>query len=144
MKFDELIADYVAGTTLDPAGLKNFLQTPPQYHQWGIHHRIDQTSLNQLNATDLFEFYLRLYVTGRHKTLQPVLRAVRAFARQDANGAHHLIIYSLAGTRRDLLNLEWYELMPRLDAAQESILPLAPALDGPLRPCVVRLLEEFY
>ena len=144
MKLDELIADYVAGTTLDRAGVKNFLRTPARYHQWGIHHRIDPTSLNQLDATDLFEFYLRLYLTGRHKTLQPVLRAVRAFTRQDANGAHHLIVYSLAGTRRDLLNLEWYELMPRLDAAQESILELAPALADPLRPCVVGLLEEFY
>ena len=144
MKLDELIAGHVAGTTLDPAGVKIFLRTPPQYHQWGINHRIDQTSLNQLNATDLFEFYLRLYIPGRHQTLQPVLRAVRAFARQDANGAHHLIAYSLRDTRRSLLDLEWYELMPRLEAAQDSILALAPALDESVRPGVVRLLEESY
>ena len=105
MKLDKLIAGHVAGTTLDPADVKLFLRTPPHYYQWGINHRIDQTSLNQLKATDLFEFYLRLYLTGRHKTLQAVLRTVRAFADQDASGAHHLIVYSLAGTRRRLLAL---------------------------------------
>ena len=144
MKLDDLIAGHVAGTTLDPAGVKLFLRTPPRYYQWGIHHRIDQTSLNQLEATDLFEFYLRHYVTGRHKTLQPVLRVVRAFVRQDATGAHHLIAYSLRDTRRSLLKLEWYELMPRLEAAQDSILALAPALDESVRPGVIRLLEESY
>ena len=143
MKLDELIAGHVTGTTLDPAGVKLFLRTPPQYHQWGINHRIDQTSLNQLNATDLFEFYLRLYLTGRHKTLQPVLRAVRAFASQDANGAHHLIIYSLSVTRRRLLELEWYELMPRLDNAQETILRLVPNPHYPLRPWVVHFLNKY-
>lgn len=144
MKLDERIAGHVAGTRLDPAGVKRFLQTPPHYHQWGINHRIDQTSLTQLNATDLFEFYLRLYVTGRHKTLQPVRRTVRAFARQDANGAHHLMAYSLASTRRGLLDLEWYELMPRLEVAQQTILALAPALDNSSRPCLIRFLEDSY
>lgn len=144
MKLDEQIANHVAGTTLDPIGVKIFLRTPPHYHQWGINHQIDQRSLNQLNATDLFEFYLRQYLTGRHKTLQAVLRVVRAFVNEDASGAHHLILYSLEGTRQSLLKLEWYELMPRLEAAKEAILQLTSDLHYPLRPLVVSCLEESY
>ncbi len=142
MKLDERIARHLAGTTLDPASVKLFLRTPPHYHQWGINQSLDHLSLNQLTATDLVAFYLQLYLTGRHKTLKAVLREVRAFSQADANGAHHLIRHCLAVTCRRLLTLEWYELMPRFEAAQEMILSMAPDPHDSLRPCVMDLLEE--
>ncbi|MFD2935065.1 hypothetical protein [Spirosoma flavum] len=144
MKLNELIASHVAGTTLDSASLKEFLQTPPHYYQWGINHQIDQTSLTQLDATDLFEFYLRLYLIGRHKTLRACLREARSFAQQDAQAAHYFLGYSLEDTRQRLLLLEWYELLPRLDLAKEKILLLVPDLDYPVRPLIIRSLEESY
>ena len=134
MKLDELIAGHVAGTTLEAASVKIFLKTPPQYYQWGINHALDESTLHKLIATDLFAFYFRYYLTGRHKTLQAVLREVRAFSRKDANWAHHLIRHSLALTRGALLNLEWYELMPRFEVAQETILSIASDPQDPFRP----------
>lgn len=144
MKLDERIARHVAGTTLNPVLVKGFFQTSPHYHQWGLAHQIDQASLDQLNATDLFELYLRFYLTGRHKTLQAVLREVRDFAHEDANAAHHLIVYSLEDTRQHLLTLEWYELLPRLELARERILAIVPYGGYPTRPLLVRFLEESY
>ncbi len=144
MKLDERIAGHVAGTTLEPAHVKRFVSTPSQYYAWGIHHGLDKRTLNQLIATDLFEFYFRYYLTGRHKTLKAVLREVRAFSRDDANGAHHLIRHCLALTHRRLFQLEWYELMPRFEAAQELILSISPDPPCPSRPRVIGLLEESY
>ena len=144
MKLDERIAGHIAGTTLNPSLVKGFLQTSPHYYQWGLAHQIDTHALDQLNATDLFEFYLRFYVTGRHKTLQAVLREVRVFAQTYANAAHHLIVYSLEDTRQQLLTLEWYELLPRLEFARERALALAPDIADQLRPRVVLCLEKSY
>jgi hypothetical protein len=144
MKLNERIDRHVVGTTLNPVLVKGFFQTPPHYYQWGLAHQIDQRSLDQLNATDLFEFYLRFYLTSRHKTLQAVLREVRVFAQKDANAAHHLIVYSLEDTRRHLLTLEWYELLPRLELAKEHALALAPVVADQLRPLVLRHLEGSY
>lgn len=137
MKLNELVAIHVGHTTLSPALVKGFLQTSPRYRQWGIRHQLNPASLDQLNATDLFEFYLRQYLTGRHKTPQAVLREVRAFVGHDPRGAYHLINYSLANTRYQLLALEWYELLPRLQTAKKRIVELAPGIDQPTRPLVV-------
>jgi hypothetical protein len=87
MKLDELVAGHVAGTTLEAASVKIFLKTPPQYYQWGINHALDESTLHKLIATDLFAFYFRYYLTGRHKTLQAVLREVRAFSERCQLGA---------------------------------------------------------
>ena len=144
MKLDELITSHVRSTTLDPVLVKGFIQTAPHYRQWGLGQGVNQGSLDQLTATDLYEFYLRLYLTGRHKTLQAVLREVRAFVQADAHVAHHLIIYSLADTRQQLLTLEWYELLPRLETASEQVLALAPEVADQVCPRVVRYLEESY
>ena len=144
MKLHELITSHVGSTTLDPVLVKGFIQTVPHYRQWGLYHGVDPRSLDQLTATDLCEFYLRLYLTGRHKTLQAVLREVRAFVQADAHVAHHLIVYSLADTRQHLLTLEWYELLPRLETASEQVLALAPEVADQVRPRVVRYLEESY
>lgn len=144
MKLDERIAQHIAGTTLNPVLVKGFFQTSPHYYQWGLAHQIDQRSLAQLNATDLFEFYLRFYLTSRHKTLQAVKREVRIFAQDDTYAAPHLIIYSLEDTRQHLLNLEWYELLPRLEGAREQILALIPDVADQARPRVVRSLETSY
>ena len=130
MKLDELIAKHVADTTLSPALLKGFLQTPPQYRQWGVDHQLEPRALAQLNATDLFEFYLRLYLSGRHKTLQAVLREARAFLKEDPDQASAYMGYSLALTRQHLLALEWYELLPRWETAQARLVQLAPELAG--------------
>ena len=144
MKLNERIAIHVGYTCLDPASVKRFLQTPPHYHQWGLTHRIDQHWLAQLDATDLVEFYLRLYLTGRHKTLRACLREAHAFAQQDAQAAHHLLVYSLEAIRQTLLYLEWYELLPRLEDAKEQILLAVPDGGYPIRPLLVRFLEETY
>lgn len=144
MKLDDLIAHHVAGTTLTPASVKRFFRTPPHYHHWGQNRQIDQISLDQLDATDLFEFYLRLYLVGRHKTLRAVRREVRIFAQQYPNGAHHLINFSMENMRRSLLGLEWYELMPRLKHAKKMILLGAPDPDYLLRPLLVKCLEDSY
>ncbi|RYF61115.1 MAG: hypothetical protein EOO39_31770 [Cytophagaceae bacterium] len=144
MKLNERIAHQTAGTTLNPVLVKGFFQTVPHYYQWGLTHQIDQRSLAQLNATDLFEFYLRFYLTSRHKTLQAFLREVRAFVKDDANAAHHLIVYSLEDTRQHLLTLEWYELLPRLEGAREQILALIPDVADQVRPRVVDYLKTFY
>ena len=145
MKFEDLITHHLSGTALDYASVKDFLSTPPHYYQWGIQHEIDQTALTQLNATDLFEFYLRFYLTGRHKTLQAVLREAREFVHQDANAAPYFIGYSLENIRQRLLILEWYELLPRLETARKQISALTPPETIDQRPPrVIRFLDETY
>jgi hypothetical protein len=144
MKFDALLAYHLRGTALEPGLVKEYLKTPPHYYQWGLVHRVDQRSLDQLMATDLFEFYLRQYLTGRHRTLRALLRAVRVFARQDARGAPYLIGYSLASTRQHLLKLEWYELLERLETARLRILSLAPTPRDATRPSLIDSLETSY
>lgn len=144
MKLDQLIAQHVGGTTLDSTRVKRFMTTPPHYYQWGISQHLDPVSLGQLAATDLVEFYLGLYLTGRHKTLQAVAREVRAFAGQDANSAAYLIGFSLAGMGRRLLAMEWYELLGRLEMAKQTIVPLLAEWDDPARPAWVSLLVQSY
>ncbi len=144
MKLEALIAQHLRGTTLDYRSVKEFLRTPSHYHQWGKGHQVSQQALHQLNATDLFEFYLLFYLTGRHKTMQAVLRQVRAFAQEDAHSAHHLIGYSLSATRQHLLTLEWYELLPRLEAVRERALVLVPEVADQVRPGIISGLEASY
>ncbi|AUD06748.1 hypothetical protein [Spirosoma pollinicola] len=144
MTLNERIRIHVGTTSLNPTLVKRFLQTAPHYRQWGLSHQVSQRSLDHLNATDLFEFYLRQYLIGRLKTLQAVLRETRAFVDQDANAAHFLIRYSLQGTRQQLLMLEWYELLPRLEAARERLVGLAPELIDQLRPSFIPFLAESY
>ena len=134
MKLTELVAIHVGHTTLSPAMVKGFLQTPPRYRQWGVYCHLAPAFLDQLNATDLFEFYLRQYLIGRHKTSQAVLREVRTFVDHDPKGAYHLINYSLSNIRYQLLSLEWYELLPRLETARKRIVELAPEIDHQTRP----------
>ena len=144
MKFEELIEHHLTGTTLDYRLVKDFLKMAPHYHQWGLLHQVSSRSLERLNATDLFEFYLRLYLTGRHKTLQAVVREVRTFVHQDAYAAHYFIDYSLERTHQRLLCLEWYELLPRLEAARRHVLTLAPKPVDCREPVVVSFLKKFY
>lgn len=126
MRLAEFVAAHVGQTSLDPVGVKGFLQTTPHYYQWGMIRGLNQTTLDQLTATDLFEFYLRQYLSGRHKTLHAVLREVRVFVGHDPTEAAHLIDYSLAQTRQQLLALEWYELLPRWQTAWQRIGQLVP------------------
>lgn len=142
MRLAELVAAHVGQTSLDPVGVKGFLQTPPQYQQWGIIHRLNQTALDQLTATDLFEFYLRQYLSGRYKTLHAVLREVRVFTGNDPVGASGCIGYSLARLRQQLLALEWYELLPRLDLAQQQITALLSPVANPVQPAVAGLIGK--
>lgn len=144
MKFDALLAYHLRGTALEPGLVKGYLKTAPHYYQWGVAHQVDQRSLDQLMATDLFEFYLRQYLTGRHRTLRALLREVRVFARQEARCAPHLIGYSMASTRQHLLKLEWYELMERLETAQLRVLSLAPTPRDAIRPSLIDSLETSY
>ena len=141
MKLDELIVSHVGDTTLCPTLLKVFLQTPPQYRQWGVDRQLDAHTLTQLNATDLFEFYLRLYLSGRHKTLQAVLREARAFLIEDPDQAPAFMGYSLALTRQHLLALEWYELLPRWETARTRIVQVAPELDGQVSALLISALK---
>lgn len=143
MRLTELITAHVGATTLDPARVKEFLQTPPHYHQWGVHQQLNQTALDQLNATDLFEFYLRQYLSGRHKTLNAVLREVRSFRDQDPLNASYYVGYSLDLMHQQLLALEWYELMARLDMARQRIGTLMPLPKYPARPVVINLLSGY-
>lgn len=143
MTVNELIATHVGATTLDPALVRGFLQTPPPYRRWGVHCQLNQTCLDQLNATDLFDFYLRLYLSGRHKTLQAVLREVRAFVAGAPTEAPYLINYSLSQTRQHLLTLEWYELLPRLETARLRIVQVAPETDDRLHHSLSNLLSGF-
>ncbi|RYF54844.1 MAG: hypothetical protein EOO39_38785 [Cytophagaceae bacterium] len=143
MRLNQRITSLIGTTTLDPRLVKGFLQTPPQYHQWGVRRQFDQPVLDQLKATDLFEFYLRLYLSGRHKTLHAVLRQVGVFTSDDPIGAAWCIGYSLTQLRQQLLRLEWYELLLRLDIAQGRIGALMPwgACSG--QPAVANLLDGF-
>lgn len=144
MKLDEWVAIHVGDSGLDPASVRGFLQTAPPYHAWGLAHQIEPIGLTQLAATDLVVFYLRMYLIGRHKTLRACLRETQAFARQDSQVAHYLLIFSLEQTRRALLGLEWYELLPRLAVAGKQILALAPIVDTLPQPGLVTVLEESY
>ena len=143
MRLTELITTHVGTTTLDPAMVKGFLQTPPHYHQWGIRRQLDQTILDQLKATDLFEFYLRQYLAGRHKTLQAVLRQVRMFRDHDPRNASFYVGHSLDLMHQQLLALEWYELLSRLDIARQQIIRLVSLAEYPVRPIIVSRFREF-
>lgn len=133
MRLTEFIAAHVGQTSLDPVLIKGFLQTLPHYHQWGVIHGLNQTVLDQLNATDLFEFYLRQYLSGRHKTLYAVLREARASVRHNPTEGAYFIEYSLSHTRQQLLALEWYELLPRWETARQRIVQLVPAINYSVR-----------
>ncbi|SFF12681.1 hypothetical protein [Spirosoma endophyticum] len=144
MKLDEWVAIHVGNSALDPASVRGFLQTAPQYHAWGLTHQIEPTGLTQLAAADLVTYYLRMYLIGRHKTLRACFRETQAFARQDSQVAHYLLIFSLDQMRQALLGLEWYELLPRLVGAQERILALVPSVDSLPQPGLVDVLIEYY
>ena len=143
MKLDELIASHVGATALNPQAVRGFLQTPPPYRQWGVARQLEPLILDQLKATDLVDFYLRLYLSGRHKTQHALMREVGLFVAHDPVSAAYFIGCCLALTRRNLLALEWYELVPRLEGAHQSIRQVAQPLDQAVPSCVVLLWNEF-
>lgn len=142
MKTNDLIASHVGETSLNPQAIKGFLQTPPPYRQWGVAHQLKPIILDQLQATDLFDFYLRLYLSGRHKTQQAVMREVRLFVDHDPVSASYFIGCSLMLTRRHLFALEWYELLPRLESAQLSISKVALRVNHPTPAFVMSAFSE--
>ena len=144
MKLDKLVASHVGDSGLDPASVRRFLQATPQYHAWGLTHQIEPTGLTQLAATNLVCYYLRMYLIGRQKTLRACLRETRAFARQDIQAAHYLLVFYLEQIRSTLLGLEWYELLPRLAVAGEQILRLVASGANQARPRLAHWLESAY
>lgn len=144
MKLNQWVAIHVGDSGLDPASVRRFFQAAPHYHAWGLTHQIKSTGLAQLAATDLVTYYLRMYLIGRHKTLRACLREAQAFARQDIQAAHAFLVYTLNVIRRTLLELEWYELLPRLAVAQAQILALVPQVDALPQPGLVAALEASY
>jgi hypothetical protein len=126
MKRDERIAHQIACTTLDPVLVKRFCQPSPHYYQWGLAHRIDQRSLEQLNATDRFEFYLRFYLTSRHKTLQAVFMKGSCIHEGRCSCGSSFACLFTGRYSPALTYSGWYELLPRLKRSREQILALMP------------------
>lgn len=111
----------LAHTTIDLDALKLYVRSDPGYLISEIEAGNSEYDQTVANYADFFEFWLRRYVASQSKTLHRLFIEVRAFMAFDEEQAGLLIPLLMGVVEETLLQNEWYELVPRLEAARHRV-----------------------
>jgi hypothetical protein len=85
-----------------------------------IHEKQSDYQIDVANHADYFDFHLRLYLIGKHKTLHRVMYENRIFRTFHSSEAGRQITDIFNMLEEEILEKEYYELMKNLLHAKKS------------------------